>query len=323
MAIAARRLGLDPAELARRNLVAADDDAVPHAVRSAVRLGRLRRLPRPRARARGLRRPACPRGERESRGAARGDRAGLRRRAVDLEHGLHHAGADGRGARRHAAEVGERRGRLGRDRPARRDHRPAGDDAAGPGAPHGVRPGRRRRARLRPRGRHRPVRDGHRDVPWTVASGNYSSRFSGVAVGAVQAAALKLRAKIDAIRAHVGDGRCRSAASRGRRTGTPRAFPTARSPVSRGRVLGAAEPRPARRRGPRGVVRGPRPHRRRLRRRGRPRDRGRDGARLRDGPRRGSPPQPAARRRSGARRLRARRRRRALRAPRLRRRRAT
>ncbi len=42
-------------------------------------------------------------------------------------------------------------------------------------------------------------------VPWTVASGNYSSRFSGVAVGAVQAAALKLGAKIDAIRAHAGD----------------------------------------------------------------------------------------------------------------------
>ena len=42
-------------------------------------------------------------------------------------------------------------------------------------------------------------------VPWTVASGNYSSRFSGVAVGAVQAAALKLRAKIDAIREHAGD----------------------------------------------------------------------------------------------------------------------
>ena len=42
-------------------------------------------------------------------------------------------------------------------------------------------------------------------VPWTVASGSYSSRFSGVAVGAVQAAALKLRAKIDAVRAHAGD----------------------------------------------------------------------------------------------------------------------
>ena len=42
-------------------------------------------------------------------------------------------------------------------------------------------------------------------VPWTVASGNYSSRFSGVAVGAVRAAALKLGAKIDAIREHAGD----------------------------------------------------------------------------------------------------------------------
>jgi 2-furoyl-CoA dehydrogenase large subunit len=42
-------------------------------------------------------------------------------------------------------------------------------------------------------------------VPWTVASGNYSSRFSGVGVGAVNAAALKLRAKVDAIREHAGD----------------------------------------------------------------------------------------------------------------------
>ena len=139
--------------------------AVPHAVRGAVRLGRLRRLPRPRARALGLRRPACSCVERESGGEARGRRTGLRRRAVDLEHGVHHPGADGRGARRDAAEVGERRGRLGRDRPPRGDHRPAGDDAAGPGAPHGVCPGRRRRARLRPRGRHRPLRARHRDDP--------------------------------------------------------------------------------------------------------------------------------------------------------------
>lgn len=42
-------------------------------------------------------------------------------------------------------------------------------------------------------------------VPWTVASGNYSSRFSGVGVGAVQAAARVLRAKVDAIRDHAGD----------------------------------------------------------------------------------------------------------------------
>jgi len=42
-------------------------------------------------------------------------------------------------------------------------------------------------------------------TPWTVASGNYSSRFAGVGVGAVQAAARKVRAKLDAIRDHVGD----------------------------------------------------------------------------------------------------------------------
>jgi 2-furoyl-CoA dehydrogenase large subunit len=42
-------------------------------------------------------------------------------------------------------------------------------------------------------------------VPWTVASGNYSSRFSGVGVGAVRAAARKLAVKADAIRAHAGD----------------------------------------------------------------------------------------------------------------------
>jgi 2-furoyl-CoA dehydrogenase large subunit len=40
---------------------------------------------------------------------------------------------------------------------------------------------------------------------WTVASGNYSSRFAGVGAGAVQAAARKLAAKVGAIRAHLGD----------------------------------------------------------------------------------------------------------------------
>ena len=38
MAIAARRLGLDPAELARRNLIAGRRDALPHAVGCALRL---------------------------------------------------------------------------------------------------------------------------------------------------------------------------------------------------------------------------------------------------------------------------------------------
>jgi 2-furoyl-CoA dehydrogenase large subunit len=42
-------------------------------------------------------------------------------------------------------------------------------------------------------------------VPWTVASGNYSSRFSGVGVGAAREAARRLREKLDAIREHLGD----------------------------------------------------------------------------------------------------------------------
>lgn len=42
-------------------------------------------------------------------------------------------------------------------------------------------------------------------VPWTVASGNYSSRFSAVGVGAVREAARRLRVKVDAIRAHLDD----------------------------------------------------------------------------------------------------------------------
>jgi len=40
---------------------------------------------------------------------------------------------------------------------------------------------------------------------WSVASGNYSSRFSGVGAGAIAAAADKLAEKIAAIREHVGD----------------------------------------------------------------------------------------------------------------------
>jgi len=40
---------------------------------------------------------------------------------------------------------------------------------------------------------------------WTVASGNYSSRFSGVGAGAVHLAAAKVAAKVAAIRDHLGD----------------------------------------------------------------------------------------------------------------------
>ena len=41
--------------------------------------------------------------------------------------------------------------------------------------------------------------------PWTIASGNYSSRFSGVGVGAVAVAAERLAEKIATIRTHLGD----------------------------------------------------------------------------------------------------------------------
>jgi 2-furoyl-CoA dehydrogenase large subunit len=40
---------------------------------------------------------------------------------------------------------------------------------------------------------------------WTVASGNYSSRFAGVGAGAVQAAALRVAEKAAAIREHLGE----------------------------------------------------------------------------------------------------------------------
>jgi len=41
--------------------------------------------------------------------------------------------------------------------------------------------------------------------PWTIASGNYSSRFSGVGASAVAVAAEQLAAKLAAIRTHLGD----------------------------------------------------------------------------------------------------------------------
>ena len=161
MAIAARRLGLDPADVAppqpdRRGRV-----PLPHAVGRALRLRRLRRVPgRARSSSHVTRSGATSRRPRARR-TARRHRARLRRRAVDLEHGLHHAGADAGGARGDAAEVRERGGGDGRRQPARRDHRADGDDAAGPGSPDGRGAGRRRRARRRPGRRRRPVRAGH------------------------------------------------------------------------------------------------------------------------------------------------------------------
>jgi 2-furoyl-CoA dehydrogenase large subunit len=62
--------------------------------------------------------------------------------------------------------------------------------------------------------------------PWTIASGNYSSRFSGVGVGAVAVAAERLAEKVGAIRAHLGD----EAASLRRIAGTAHWNPEALPP---------------------------------------------------------------------------------------------
>src|SRR3970040_2660121 len=59
--------------------------------------------------------------------------------------------------------------------------------------------------------------------PWTVASGNYSSRFSGVGAGAVALAAEKLADKIAGVREHLDD----TTASLRRVAGTPHWHPEA------------------------------------------------------------------------------------------------
>ena len=295
-------------------------DALPHALGRALRLGRLRGVPRPRARARRLRRAAGQGRRAAGRGSPGRDRARVHRRAVDLEHGLHHARADRRGARAALPKSGNAEG------------------ASIAIDPHG---GITVRLASTPQGQgHRTVcaqvvadvlgcepeavtvmsEMDTASVPWTVASGNYSSRFSGVAVGAVQAAALKLRAKIDAIREHAGDESLSLRRVAGHGALESRGAARRRGArAGRCRLLGAADARPARRRRPRCLVRRPRLHRRHLCGRGRSRDGRGEGAGLRHRPRRRPAAQSAARRRAGARRVRSRGRGRALRAARLRR----
>ena len=322
MAIAARRLGLDPAELARRNLVPAD--AMPYRTPSgrAVRLGRLRGLPRPGARARAT---TTALRARVDAARAEGRLAGIGLACI-VEPSISNMGyitlaqtADERAA--HAAEVGQRRGRVDRDRPARRDHRRLATTPQGQG--------------------HRTVcaqvvadvlgcapddvtvmsEMDTASVPWTVASGNYSSRFSGVAVGAVQAAALKLaREDRRDPRARRRRRASRCAGSPGWRTGTPRGCRTARSrasprsPSGRRRTSTRPTPRTASPRRPPTASSSTSAPSRSTARPGEVRVL--DYVTVHDA---GRAPQPAARRRAGARRLRPRRRRRALRAPRLRR----
>ncbi len=67
-------------------------------------------------------------------------------------------------------------------------------------------------------------------VPWTVASGNYSSRFSGVGVGAVREAARRVRVKLDAIREHLGDSELSLRRVAGTAHWNPQALPEGMEP---------------------------------------------------------------------------------------------
>ncbi len=320
MAIAARRLGIDPAELARRNLVRAEEMPYRTPTGGLYDSGDYAACLDRRARARALRRASRRGRGGAGRGQARRHRSRMRRRAVDLEHGLHHARADGGRAGGDPAEVGKRRGRVRGDRPAGRDHRPARDDAAGPGAPHRRRPGRRGRARLRARRGHRRLRARHRE-----------HALDG-GVGQLLLALLGRRGRRRPARGppRAGEDRRRPRAPRRARLVAPegcghRALASRRAArrdgagPHRGGVLRDAEPRPAGRRGPRRLVGSARLRRRRLRGRDRSGHRCRARHRLHERPRRRHPPEPDARRRSGSRRVRPRRRRRAVRAACLRR----
>ena len=151
---AAERLGLDPAEIRRRNLIPAgafpyetpsgglyDSGDYPRVLELALEDGRIR----------GAARRAGPR-TRE--GPARRDRNRARRRSEHLEHGLRLGRAPSGGAAgpRLPPQVGCGRLGPGPRRPAREDRGDDGDRAAGPGARDGGRTGRRGRARRCARG---------------------------------------------------------------------------------------------------------------------------------------------------------------------------
>ena len=102
----------------------------------------------------------------------------------------------GRERRGGAAEVGERGG--ARPCSSRRSAESRVRLATTPqGQGHGPsRPDRRRPLGVAPHGRRGAYRHRHLHSPWTVASGNYSSRFSGVGAGAVLRAAEKVADKM-------------------------------------------------------------------------------------------------------------------------------
>ena len=229
MAIGARRLGLDPVEVARRNLVRPRPcptarPRAPSMTRATMRRASTRRSSSPATR-------RCGRGPRpHARRTARRRRHRLHRGALGLEHGLHHARPDGGRASGDAPEVRQRRGRRDRDRSARGHHRAARHHPAGSGTSHRLRAGGGRRARLRPAGRDGDVGDGYRHGPMDRGVRATTRRDSRAWASGRAGAALELRAKIDAIRDHPGDATSLSVASPGWPTGIPEALPEGMEP---------------------------------------------------------------------------------------------
>ena len=201
MYIAARRLGIDPAELARRNLVRAAPDALPRRGRRRLRLGRLRGLPRPRARAGGVRRAARRAGAARAAGRLLG--IGL---ACVVEPSVSNMGYI---TLVESAE--ERAAGL-----------PKSGNAEGATIAMGPHGGVTLRITTTPQGQgHRTVAaqvaadvlgldpeqiDVRTDAdtaanPWTVSSGNYSSRFAAMGASAVHLAATRLADRLRALAA--------------------------------------------------------------------------------------------------------------------------
>ena len=222
----AERLGLDPVEVRRRNLIPRRAVPVPHADGRALRQRRLSGA-RSTRRSRSPSTTSCARSRRQARAAGRYVGIGLAL-AVDpvrLEHGLRGDRARPAVPRqaRVPAEVGRDRVGHGQGRSARpRDRRSSA-------------PRRRGRATRRSCRRSWPTSSGSRPTTsrwstrwtpsrasWSISSGTYSSRFGSVGTSAVAARRAQAQGQARGVR-RAPDGRARRRARVPRRRRAPAA----------------------------------------------------------------------------------------------------
>ena len=250
MTIAANRLGIDPAELRRRNL--SRREAFPYRTPSgalydsgdyesclddALELARY---------------------ERE----ARGGRARRAQTAASSASGSHASSSRrsrtwatspsrSRPPRTRPAQVRQRRGLLDLDLGARRDHGAHGDDAPGPRTSHRHRPGRRGPARGRAEGRRRADRGRHLDVTLDDCIRATTRRASPASASAPSPRRPSVSRRRSLRSARTWATRApRCAGSPARRTGTPRRCRRTDGARSRrhGVLRGAESPSAGRRR---------------------------------------------------------------------------